>query len=67
MSQAKIKSMILMVENLRLQILKVRDSVVRSEFSRTLEAASVIVQRKKKPNPDTKKILPQESELHRAL
>lgn len=47
MSQAKIKSMILMVENPRSQILKVRDSMVRSEFSRTLEAASIIVQRTK--------------------
>lgn len=48
MSQAKIKSMILMVENPRLQIFKVRDSTVRSEFSRTSEAASVTVQRTKK-------------------
>lgn len=47
MSQAKIKSMILMVENPGLQIHKVRDSLVKSEFSWTLEVANVTVQRTK--------------------
>lgn len=48
MSQAKIKSMIRMVENPGLQILKVRDSMLKSEFSWTLEAANATVQRSEK-------------------
>lgn len=48
MSQTKIKSMILMVENPGLQIHKVKDSMVETEFSWTVEAANVTLQRTKK-------------------
>lgn len=59
MSQAKIKSMIRMVENPG-QILKAKDSMLKSEFSWTLE-----VQRIKRGRH--LKFLPQEPELHRIL
>lgn len=64
MSQAKIKSMNLMLENPGLQILKVRrDSMVRSEFSWTLGAARVTG----KGQRQIQKILLQEPELHGIL
>lgn len=48
MSQAKIKSMIHMVWNSGLQIQKISDSVLKSDFSQTLGALIVIIQRIKK-------------------